>query len=225
MAVDYGPVHALTVELHGGFFALAFFAIVVAFVCAIVLRLSKNPDGARTRWFSKVGAYMDAAGFLAAMAGVVLLILSAITGILTDPLNDLLADPLVLNKILLAVVALFIWSSLVFVRATLGRKLWTFPWAALCYTLFAIVGFVLVLTVIALGFTVVDGGSVLDPLWNFFGIDLTKEISLGTGSGMAVLVGSVVVILFCLGGIWTYRLGTKVVKSDPKGSKWRIPKI
>jgi hypothetical protein len=225
MAIDYGPVHALTVELHGGFFALAFFAIVVAFVCALVLRLSQNPAGPTTKWFSKVGAYMDAAGFLAALAGVLLLVLSAVTGILADPLSDLLADPLVLNKILLSVIALFIWSSLVFVRATLGRKLWTFPWTALLYTVFAIIGFGLVLTVITLGFTLADGGSVVDPLWSFFGIDLTKEISLGTENGTAVLVGSIAVILVCLGAAWKYRLGTKVVKSDPKESKWKIPKI
>jgi hypothetical protein len=114
---------------------------------------------------------------------------------------------------------------LVFVRVTLGRKLWTFPWAALFYVVFAIIGFVLVLTVTTLGFIVVDGGSVLDPMWNFFGIDLTKELSLGTENGMAVLTGSIMIILVCLGLAWKYRLGTKVVKSDPKESKWKIPKI
>jgi len=225
MAIDYGPVHALTVELHGGLFALAFFAIVVAFICAIVLRMSKNPDGGPTRWFSKVGAYMDAAGLSAAIAGVILLIISAFTGILLDPLSDLMANPLVLNKVLLSMIALVIWSSLVFVRVTLGRKLWTFPWAALFYVVFAIIGFVLVLTVTTLGFIVVDGSSVLDPMWNFFGIDLTKELSLGTENGMAILIGSIMIILVCLGLAWKYRLGTKVIKSDPKESKWKIPKI
>jgi len=225
MAIDFGSVHALTVELHGGFFALAFFAIVVAFICVMVLRFSKNPEGGAAKWFSKVGAYMDAAGLLAAISGVLLLIISAITGMLADPLNALMDEPLVLNKILLSLVALFIWGGLVFIRAVLGRKLWTFPWAALLYTIFAAVGFVLVLTVIALGFTLVDGGSVLDPLWNFFGIDLTEELAVTVEDGMALLVVSIILILASLGAAWKYRLGTKVVKSDPKESKWKVPKI
>lgn len=224
MAIDYGPVHALTVELHGGFLALAFFAIVSTFICSLVLRFSKAPEGRAAKWFSRAGAYLDAAGLVSAMAGVLFLVLSAATGMLVDPVSDLLGDPLVQNKIVLSLAALAIWSGLVFVRCALGRKLWTFPWVAGLYALFAVIGYVLVLTVITLGFTVVDGSSVLDPLWSFFGIDLTKSIVMSTGGALAVLVGSIIVILACLWAAWRYRLGTKVVRSDEAKSRWKVPR-
>jgi hypothetical protein len=220
-------LHALTAELHSGFLVLAFVGIVAVFLCQVVVRYRTRMPRLLVKWAVKSRGYFEATGYVAAVAGVIALLLSAYTGMNAWPLDQLLDSAIIRNKILLTIFATILWIGVVLIRTKFGRSLWTCPQISLLYTGLAVVAFGLTSTVGSLGAHITQGGSFLDPLWEAVGIDLTKDLSLDVTVAMFVAIGGVILLIFSL--LAAVISGIAKEEFRPKNctswSKWDEPKI
>jgi fumarate reductase subunit D len=194
--VDMAGVHALTAELHTGFLTLAFLAIAGVLLCQLLLHYApKRSSGPR---LLRIREHLEPTGYVAIFAGVLTLVLSAITGSAAWSVDDLLASPLTRNKIVLTTFALVIWSAVLFMRCTLKRNLWTYPATALLYFGMATVAYAITAGVGSLGAHLTQGESVLDPFLGAVGIDLTTGMTLTSTVALVITIASVVVIIVVL---------------------------
>lgn len=225
--VDMAALHSLTAELHAGFLMLAFVGIVAVFICQIVLRFRENMPKIFVRWATRSRGYFEATGYVAAVAGVLALILSAYTGANAWSVDQLLDSAIVRNKILLTIFATIMWIGVVVIRTRFGRSLWTRPPVAFLYTGIAVVAFGITSTAGSLGAHITQGGSFLDPVWEALGVDLTKDVSLDVNLALYVSIGGVILLIFSL--LAAVISGIAKEEFHPKdcssGSKWSEPTI
>ena len=186
----------MTAELHTGFLTLAFITIAGLLICQLLLRYApKRSAGPR---LLTIREYLEPTSYIATFAGVLALVLSAVTGAAAWPADDLLTSPLTRNKIVLTTFALVLWSSVLFMRWTLKRSLWTYPATALLYIGLATAAYAITAGVGSLGAHLTQDGSLLDPLIGAIGIDLTKGMAMTSTVALAIAVASVVVIIVVL---------------------------
>jgi hypothetical protein len=220
--VEMSALHSLSSELHTGFLTLAMIAIAVTFLCQLVIRFGRGG------WFSRlsvrVRGYTEAAGIMAALFGVLALLLSAYTGINSrDSFQILYDDPITANKILLTITMTAIWTMLVIIRLGVGKRLWTSGGFALFYTAVAAVGFAITALVGSMGAHLTQGESALDPLLRSLGIDYTKYFLLDANLAMIISIVSLAVIVVCI--FLAARMRLLKVRIADMGSKWTSPRI
>lgn len=196
--VDMAGLHSLSSELHAGFLTLAFVSIVAVLICQLVVRYEAKMPKLFVRWARASRGYFEAAGFVGAVAGILALLLSAYTGSYAWTLDQLFDSSIVRNKMILTVFATILWIGVVVVRVKFGRALWTCPHTSLLYVGLAVMAFGLTGTTGSLGAHIVQGGSILDPLWEAVGIDITKDLLLDTTIALVVAIGAVLLLLFSL---------------------------
>ena len=225
--VTMSALHSLTAELHAGFLTLAFICIVVVALAQVVVRLKNRMPRRLVKAAINVRGYMEATGYVAAIAGVVGLLLSAYTGMYAWPQDVLIQDPIVRNKILLTAFSTAFWIGIVTIRTRFGRGLWTCPAMATLYVILAIVGFGIVGMTGSLGAHLTVGTSVLDPLWHLFRIDYTKTLEIATVLSSLIAIVSVVAFIVSLAvarnnNLFAIKLGAETCG---KYFKWDEPTI
>ena len=171
--------------------------------------------------------YLEATGYVAAIAGVLALPLSAYTGMGAWPLDALLDNAVVRNKIVLTVLATALWGGVAYIRWRFGRSLWTCPAMAALYTLLAMVAMGITATAVSLGAHLTKGESFLDFMWNLIGIDVPQDLLLSIDLAMILSILFVIVIIAVLvirrmSGISEEQLGPR---KCTKWSRWDEPVI
>jgi hypothetical protein len=225
--VTMAALHALTAELHGGFLTLAFAGILIVALAQITVRLKDHMPKRLVKAAIQVRGYTEATGYVAAIAGLIGLVLSSYTGMYAWPQDVLINDPIIQNKILLTAFSTAFWIGVVIIRTRFGRGLWTCPAMATLYTVLAIAGFGVVGLTGSLGAHISQGGSILDPFWDFLHIDVTKTMSLAPMVAALVAMVSVMAFIISLAIARRYDLfGVKLgAETCGKYFKWDEPRI
>ncbi len=228
--IDMAALHAFTVELHSGFLTLAIIGIVLTALAQIAISFRESvPRLAGAAY--KTRGYLEAAGFVAAIAGVVALIISAITGLgAWSP--DALADSMITrNKIVLSSLALVAWIWVVAIRFKLGRSLWTCPWSTAAYTILALVAMSFTGMTGSLGAHLTQGGSWLDPFWDFIGfnpanVDLLLSLQVATIIAIISLFVILALLLISrLSRVGKEQLHVKICRHWPNWDEPTIPPL
>jgi hypothetical protein len=183
-------VHGLVVELHTGVAVFAFLALLVMLVTDIVVRGKSVTDRVQI-----IRRDADAIAYLGSIAAVFFLIVSGITGYLIEPYSVMASSPLLLNKSLTALGALYFWAAFAFIRFWYGPGLWS---KAGLYALNFITA------VIAIIFTALAGSigaelspygqSVMDPVYKALGINF-KTLTLTQNDVYLTVVAFVALIV------------------------------
>lgn len=225
--VSMGGLHALTAELHSGFLTLAFFCIMIVAGAQIVVRLRKRMPDPLVRWAIRVRGYAEITSYVAAVGGIAGLILSAWTGMYAWPIDTLIENDLVRNKVLLTAYATVLWGGVVFIRTRFGRSLWACPAMATIYVAITLVGFGMVAIAGCLGSKIFRNESLFDPLYALVGLNVEKAFELDLNVAAAVVLGSAVAFIGSL--ILARRKNLDIVKFAPetcqKLFKWDEPVI
>lgn len=225
--VEMSALHSLTAELHAGFLTLAFVCIMIVAAAQIVVRLKNRMPRKLVNLAIRVRGYTEAAGYVAAIGGLLGLFLSAWTGMYAWPMDRLLESGIIRNKILLTAFATVMWGGVVFIRTRFGRALWTCPAMAAVYTGLTFLAFGVLGMSGSLGAHTTKGESVLDPLWNIIGVEIQETIALDPNVAAGIALASVVLLLISLLVARRYDLFS--VKLAPetcqKVFKWDEPKI
>jgi hypothetical protein len=225
--VSMSALHALTAELHSGFLTLAFACVMIVAVSQVVVRYKKWMPKIFVRWAIVIRGYAEAASYVAAVAGLLGLLLSAYTGMYAWPMSKLLESGVVRNKILFTAYATVLWGAVVFLRTRFGRGLWTCPAMAFVYVAFTFVAYGFIGMAGSLGAHITQGGSVLDPLWSIVGfkVETTVEFGPELAAGIAIASAAIFVVSLWLGR----RYDLFAMKLEPetcqKFFKWDEPRI
>ncbi|MCU0852113.1 MAG: hypothetical protein MUC90_02490 [Thermoplasmata archaeon] len=225
--VSMSSLHSLTAELHSGALTLAFICIVAVAVAQVVVAHKKLFGPKLSDLAVKVRGYAEATGYVAAVGGLIGLLLSAWTGMYAWPQEDLLLSEEVRNKITLTVFATVLWGMVVFIRMRFGRGLWACPAMATVYTLIAVAAMSVTGATGSVGAHLTKGESLLDPLWNMLNVTITEsfvlEPSVAGGIALFTMIGLVLSL------VYARRAGLFDVKLAPETCqryfKWDEPVI
>lgn len=225
--VSMSALHSLTAELHAGFLTLAFVCIMIVAISQIVVRFRHRMPKIFVKWAISVRGYTEAAGYVGAVLGILGLLLSAWTGMYAWPADVLLDSAVVRNKILLTAFSTVLWGGVVYIRSRFGRGLWTCPSMATLYVAMTFVAFGILGTTGSMGAHLVQGGSALDPLWNFVGFQVTANLVLDANMDAAIAIASAAALVIALVvarryDLFSVKLGAETCQ---RVFKWDEPKI
>jgi len=225
--VSISGLHALSAELHAGFLTLAIVCILIVVAAQIIVRMRKRMPKSLVRWAIRTRGYAEITSYVAAVAGVLSLVLSAWTGMYAWRMDKLLESELVRNKILLTAYATILWGGVVFIRTRFGRGLWTCPAMTVVYVGSAIIAFGMIAIAGCLGSTLSRGESLLEPVYKFVGLDFEKGIEVDPGIAAAIALASAAALIGSLllarvRQLFTVELGPETCQ---KVFRWDEPKI
>src|SRR3990170_227714 len=196
--VSMRAIHAVTVEMHGGMLTLAIACVLIKMADLTYQRFFPGKVPKLYGYFARVSALAGPAAILAAVGGVLGLIASAITGYLMSPGSSLTDDPLAMNKVMVTIFAIELWTIFIVLAVRNSRDLWTVrrPLPLLASTA-AFLGFVSSAIGGSLGGTMGGEGSILDPLWGLLGVDLHSSwiLTIQTAVPIAAVVNAAAVLL------------------------------
>lgn len=225
--VSMSSLHSLTAEMHGGALTLAFICILAVAVAQVVVAHKKLFGVRLTDIAVKVRGYAEATGYVAAVGGLIGLLLSSWTGMYAWPQEDLLLSEEVRNKITLTIFATVLWGMVVFIRMRFGRGLWACPAMATVYTLIALAAMSVTGATGSVGAHLTKGESLLDPLWDFLNVTITESFVLEPSIAGGIALFSMIGLVLSL--IYARRAGLFDVKLAPetcqKYFKWDEPVI
>lgn len=160
-------LHTISAELHTGMLVLAFISISFKII------------GDKLGRFPKVTQALEQTAYVSAFAGLLFLIISAITGLTsTWPREALLASPLVLNKILFTGFAIVFWMIFLLIRWNYGANLWNSPKLKTLYVSMATGGFLSITLTGSMGGHLVKNESLLDYFLHGAGINTHTVFTL-----------------------------------------------
>jgi len=156
--------HALVVEEHTGIIVLIMLTLAVRVLADIWFR-GKAP----TPNVLKIRSASDTIAYVGSFVATIFLILSGVTGYLSLPYSSLISQPLLINKSLLALCALFFWASFFFLRYWFGPGLWNKAGLYLVYLLTAVLGFLFTMLTASMGAEIALGESAMQPVYQATG--------------------------------------------------------
>lgn len=198
--VDFGALHAMLIEMHGGMLTLATACIAAMIVAKIHQRLRRTSKKYGIFWpldsfLGKLARYAEPTAYLAGIGGVAGLVASAVVGFYAWPAEVLMNSPLGLNKIMLSIFATELWILLVIIRSVHGEDLWKNNVLATIYVCVGLAGFLFMVTTGSFGGHMTLGVSVLDPVWELLGINVDTFWIIGIGMVPLLVGGAFVVIV------------------------------
>lgn len=186
-------VHGLVVELHTGVAVFAFIALLVMFLTDIAVRGKPPSELVQT-----IRRDADSIAYLGAIAATFFLILSGITGYVIEPYAVMARTPLLLNKSLTALGALYFWAAFAFIRFWYGSGLWR---------KLGLYALAFITAILAIIFTALAGSigaelspygqSVMDPVYKALGINFEK-LTL-TQNDVYLTLGAMIVVIVLVG--------------------------
>ncbi|MEK6852133.1 MAG: hypothetical protein AABY30_06310 [Candidatus Thermoplasmatota archaeon] len=196
--VSMQAIHAVTVEMHGGMLTLAIVCVLIKMADLTYQRFLPGKVPRLYRYLARASAPAGPAAVLAAIGGVLGLVASAITGYLMSSGSSLTNDPLAMNKVMVTIFAIELWSVFIFLAIRNSRDLWQVrrPLPLLASTA-AFLGFVSSVVGGSLGGTMAGKGSILDPLWGLLGVDLHTSwiLTMQTAIPIAVALNVAAILL------------------------------
>lgn len=179
--VDLAAVHSMLIEMHGGMLTLAAASILGVIAARVHRRLRKTAKWYGIFWpldsfFDRVLRYAEPTAFLAAIGGVIGMILSSIIGYYVWPAEEVLSMGLGLNKITFSIFATELWVVFVLVRAMYGERLWNSRGLAGTCAFAGLGGFLFTVLTGSFGGHMAGKGSVLDPVYEL--LKVTPETPL-----------------------------------------------
>jgi hypothetical protein len=199
----------------------------IVLVSQIVVRFKNAMPKTFVRWAIVVRGYAEPASYVAAVAGLLGLVLSAYTGMYAWPVDKVLESGVVRNKILFTSYATVLWASVIFLRTRFGRPLWTCPAMATVYVGFVFVAYGLLGMAGSLGAHITQGGSVLDPLWNIVGFKVETTVEFGPDLAAGIAIFSAAIFVTSLWIAQKYDLFAMKLSPETcqKIFKWDEPKM
>jgi hypothetical protein len=220
-------IHILTAELHTGFLTLAFAGIALTFLCQLAIAWEKRMPATLVRWARSLRGYSEAAGLVGAFLGVIVLVISGYSGFNAYGSSSAILDVAITrNKIMFTAFATILWASVVIIRLSFKRKLWTSFEMSGLYTLLALGAYGLTALVGSMGGHITKGESSIEPILNAVGFDYTKPfefdpwlMTMVALMGIGALIMALVQIR--LGKLWTLRPGA----NDGNLRTWSEPRM
>ncbi len=174
--VDLAGLHSLSVEMHGGMLTLATICILATVVTKIHFRNRRTSDKYGNLWpldslMGKISRYTEPTAYLAGIGGVIGLVASAAIGIYVWPLELITGSALGLNKVMFSIFATELWVIFVVLRLKYGESLWKNNAMSTVYSSVAIIGFLFMVLAGSFGAHMALKGSILDPIYDLFGIN------------------------------------------------------
>ncbi|NJD54579.1 MAG: hypothetical protein FIB07_17175 [Candidatus Methanoperedens sp.] len=160
-------LHTISAEMHTGMLVLAFISISLKII------------GDKLGKFPKATRVLEQTAFVSALAGLLFLIVSAITGLTsTWPGEALFASPLVLNKILFTGFAIIFWTIFLLIRWKYGVDLWKSLKLKSLYVSMALGGFLSITLTGSMGGHIAGKESLLDLVLHKSGINTHVPFTL-----------------------------------------------
>jgi hypothetical protein len=216
--VSLSAIHAVTIELHGGMLALAAFCLLTilfgAFYKRTIGRKTKRLHG----FLQKAAEYAEPTAYIAAIGGIIGLILSSISGYLittgtfNSPSEALVNSPIMMNKIMVSVIALEMWIAFVIIRSWYGKGLWNVRSLALSYIIIGLTAFTFTMVAGSMGGHMTGKGSILDPLLELIGISYTQPWVIGMEAAYIVMI---LVNIFLVSYIIFYIYTNRMIRRRP----------
>ncbi len=174
--VDLGALHSMLIEMHGGMLTLATACILGMVIAKFHQRMRRT-----TEWYNvfrsldslieKLARYTEPTAFLAAIGGVVGLVVSSIVGYYVWPAEALMSSSLGLNKVMFTIFATELWILFVVTRSRYGEGLWKNRGLAAIYVCLGFAGFFFMVLTGSLGGHMTKKLSVLDPVYELVGVN------------------------------------------------------
>jgi hypothetical protein len=198
--VDLAGLHSLSVEMHGGMLTLATICILATVIAKIHFRNRRTSDKYGSFWpmdslMGKISRYTEPTAYLAGIGGVIGLVASAVIGIYVWPLELITASTLGLNKVMFSVFATELWIIFVVLRSKYGESLWKNNGLATVYSCLALIGFLFSVLAGSYGAHMALKGSILDPIYDLFGIDILNFGVTGFNYTIILIAVSLVLII------------------------------
>ena len=198
--VDLAGLHSLSVEMHGGMLTLATICILATVLAKIHFRNRRTSDKYGNLWpldslMGKISRYTEPTAYLAGIGGVMGLVASAVIGIYVWPLELITASTLGLNKVMFSIFATELWIIFVVLRSKYGESLWKNNAMATVYSCLAVIGFLFIVLAGSYGAHMALKGSILDPIYDLFGINPLTFGVTGFNYTIVLIVVSIVLII------------------------------
>lgn len=186
-------LHAFVVEEHSGIVVFVFAAIILRLLVDLRVR-----NGVASGRVSAIRQGADVISYMGALAAVIFLVLSAITGYLIQPFSVLVSQPILLNKSLTALGALFFWAAFLFLRYEVGPSIWQDRELYAIGVITATLGFAFTAITGSIGAELTLGHSVMDPVYQALSLNLRvwtlQPIDIGI-TVVLVLIGIVLAVV------------------------------
>jgi hypothetical protein len=186
-------LHAFVVEEHSGIVVFVFAAIIFRLLVDLRVR-----NGAASGRVSAIRQGADVISYMGALAAVIFLVLSAITGYLIQPFSVLVSQPILLNKSLTALGALFFWAAFLVLRYEVGPSMWQDRELYAIGVITATLGFAFTAITGSIGAELTLGHSVMDPVYQALSLNLRvwtlQPIDIGI-TVVLVLIGIVLAVV------------------------------
>lgn len=167
--VDPGALHSMLIEMHGGMLTLA----ALCTLATVIATLQQKYHIIRSldTFMKKLLRYTEPTAYLAAIGGVVGLVVSAIVGFYAWPVEALMTSHLGLTKIMFTIFATELWILFVAIRSKYGEELWKNRGLATVYVCIGFAGFFFMVLTGSFGGHMAGKGSVLDPIYEVLGVN------------------------------------------------------
>lgn len=164
LGVPVGIWHGLVVEEHTGIAVFIILALVVRILTDLAAR---GPNPSPRVQIIRQGT--DFIGYTGSLVVILFLIISGVTGYLVQPYSTLVGSPLLINKSLLALGALFFWSAFFLVRFVKGPALWQKRGLYFVEVVTAFLGITFTALTASMGAEITVGQSAMDPVYKMLG--------------------------------------------------------
>lgn len=187
--VDLSAIHSITVSMHEGILLLAFIAVAVRFLVNIVPKIPVIGWSFSDEFMQKTARTSETVATIAAIGGTIGILASAATGTIMASVEGTLLETVVLNKVMISIFALVFWVDFLAIRLRFGEeRIWNSRVLQFFYPLVALIGFSLVTVGGSIGGTLAGKESILDPMFNYFGIDKHTEWILSPISDFSKMI-------------------------------------
>jgi hypothetical protein len=193
--VEFSLVHSITTEMCTGFLTLSAFCILLKLIVDGYLKRFQGKFK-RLDWLAtKFSQYADPASYIAMGGGVIMVLVSGTTGLLSWQFDRLAQSGLAHNKVLLTVASEVIFIGAFILRARYSSKLWADRLTAWIYTALAMVAFLLLVLQNSVAGQMAKGKSLLDYFFPWLKGMEAQAISFPVWGSILTIVGTVVIVL------------------------------
>lgn len=162
--------------MHGGMLTLAAVSTLAMVVARLHRRLRRTSKWYGVFWpldslIEKLARYTEPTAYVAAIGGVVGLVVSAIVGFYVWPTETLMNSSLGLTKVMFSIFATELWILFVVIRSKYSEDLWKNGALATVYVFAGFAGFFFTVLTGSFGGHMAGKGSVLDPVYELLNVD------------------------------------------------------